>query len=120
MKSKMGKQKKIGIVIKNSSPQTVKVAVASFISHPLYGKKARKTKEFLVHDPENQAKVGDRVEIEEGRPYSARKRWELTRIVKKSELTEEERRVIEEISQVIPSKEKEEIETKAPVKEEKP
>jgi small subunit ribosomal protein S17 len=38
----------------------------------------------MVHDEKNEAKPGDMVAIVETRPMSRRKRWALTRVVRKS------------------------------------
>jgi len=71
------KQRKIGKVVSTQMASTVVVSVDSYISHPLYKKKIRKTRRFLVHDPANQAKLGTVVTIEETRPISKLKRWIL-------------------------------------------
>ena len=44
----------------------------------------RRSVKFLVHDGKSACGVGDVVEIRETRPLSARKRWELVRIVTKA------------------------------------
>ena len=69
------RQRKIGKVVSTQMVSTVVVSVDSFVSHPLYKKKIRKTRRFLVHDPKNQARLGDIVTIEESRPISKLKRW---------------------------------------------
>ena len=38
----------------------------------------------MAHDEENTAKVGDEVVIVETRPLSKRKRWVMTRVVRKA------------------------------------
>ena len=38
----------------------------------------------MVHDEKNEAKPGDIVEIVETRPQSRRKRWALTKVVRKA------------------------------------
>jgi small subunit ribosomal protein S17 len=50
----------------------------------MYGKTERRTSKFVAHDEENTAHVGDRVVIVESRPLSKRKRWVLTRVVRKA------------------------------------
>lgn len=69
------RQHKIGKVVSTQMVSTVVVSVDSFVNHPLYKKKIRKTRRFLVHDPKNQARLGDIVTIEESRPISKLKRW---------------------------------------------
>ena len=94
----MARQKRIGIVVADKLDKTIRVEIESFSSHPLYHKKVRKTKDFLVHDKKNEAKVGDKVEIQETRPLSARKRWQLIKIIERSALTEKERELAEELA----------------------
>ena len=64
--------------------QSVVVAVERQVRHPLYGKIQRRTSNFLAHNEGNEAKLGDLVEIVEGRPMSRRKRWVVTRIVRRA------------------------------------
>ena len=71
------KQRKIGKVVSTQMTSTVVVSVDSFINHPIYRKKIRKTRRFLVHDPKGLAKLGETVTIEETRPISKLKRWVL-------------------------------------------
>jgi len=71
---KLGKTLK-GIVIKRAMKDTATVSVETFVMHPKYKKYLRKTKKYLVHDPENTASVGDKVVIRETRPISKRKHF---------------------------------------------
>jgi small subunit ribosomal protein S17 len=41
-------------------------------------------KKFYAHDEKTEAKVGDRVRIEETRPLSKTKRWRLVAVVERS------------------------------------
>jgi small subunit ribosomal protein S17 len=61
--------------------KSVVVAVNRQVPHSLYKKFVRRTHKFLAHDEENKCKVGDKVEIEETRPMSRRKRWAVRQIV---------------------------------------
>jgi small subunit ribosomal protein S17 len=70
-----------GTVVSNKMEKTVVVAVVRQVRHELYGKAQRKTSKFLAHDEQNEAKVGDRVDIAESRPLSRRKRWVVTRVI---------------------------------------
>lgn len=69
------KQRKSGKVVSTQMTATAVVSVDSFVSHPLYRKKIRRTRRFLAHNPENKARQGDWVTIEETRPLSKLKRW---------------------------------------------
>ena len=73
-----------GVVTSDRMHKTVVVSVERQVRHPVYGKIQRRTSKFLAHDEANEAKVGDLVEIVEGRPMSRRKRWVVTRIVRRA------------------------------------
>jgi small subunit ribosomal protein S17 len=61
--------------------KTVTVNVERRYKHPKYGKYVVQTRRFAVHDENNEAHAGDRVEIAETRPLSKRKRWRLLRVL---------------------------------------
>ena len=73
-----------GVVVSDKMNKSVVVAVERQIRDALYGKTQKRTSKFLAHDEENAAKVGDQVAIVESRPISRRKRWIVTRIVRKA------------------------------------
>jgi len=75
------RNRKVGIVVSNAMQKSVVVAVNRQVPHSLYKKFVRRTHKFLAHDEENKCKVGDKVEIEETRPMSRRKRWVVRQIV---------------------------------------
>ena len=79
------RQTKTGVVISKAGTRTIIVRVDSYIAHPLYKKRMRKTKRFATHDAENRGQVGDTVIIGETRPISKTKRWELIDITKHTE-----------------------------------
>lgn len=64
-----------GIVVSTAMQKTAVVRVDRRMPHPKYGKYFTVSKKYKVHDPEEVAKVGDMVEIEECRPLSKDKRW---------------------------------------------
>jgi small subunit ribosomal protein S17 len=71
----------IGKVVSDKMNKTVTVLVERHVKHPLYGKIIVRTAKYHAHDEANQAKEGDTVEIQEGRPISKTKAWTLTRVV---------------------------------------
>lgn len=75
------RNKKTGVVTSARMQKTIAVDVDRSFSHPLYRRIVRRTSRFLAHDEKNEARAGDRVEIEETRPLSKRKRWRLKRII---------------------------------------
>ena len=71
----------VGKVVSDKEDKTIKVLVVTYRKHPLYGKRVEYSKKFTAHDENNQAKVGDIVEIMETRPLSKTKRYRLVKIV---------------------------------------
>jgi small subunit ribosomal protein S17 len=76
----------IGKVVSDKMDKTVTVLVESRVKHPLYGKIVMRSKKYHAHDESNQAKEGDTVEIQEGRPISKTKAWTLTRVVQVAQI----------------------------------
>jgi small subunit ribosomal protein S17 len=64
--------------------KTITVRVQRRFPHPRYKKVVTGYKKLYAHDEKSEAKVGDRVRIEETRPLSKIKRWRLIEIVEKS------------------------------------
>jgi small subunit ribosomal protein S17 len=85
-KSDRGSRKeRVGLVVSDKPNKTVTVSVETLVQHPLYKKRVRRSKRFMVHDEQNTARVGDTVRIIETRPLSARKRWRLANIISRAE-----------------------------------
>jgi small subunit ribosomal protein S17 len=78
-----GKNRKVGIVVKDRMQKTVVVAVERFVRHDLYRKRIKRTSTFMAHD-ELGAKAGDTVRIVESRPLSRNKRWVVEAIVQRA------------------------------------
>jgi small subunit ribosomal protein S17 len=73
-----------GVVVSDAMQATVIVAVVERVRHPRYGKTVQRTKRLYVDDPENTAKVGDKVSVSETRPLSKLKRWRLNEILERA------------------------------------
>ncbi|GAY77893.1 30S ribosomal protein S17 [Sporolactobacillus inulinus] len=74
----------VGRVVSDKMEKTITVLVETYKNHRLYGKHVKYSKRFKAHDENNQAKVGDIVEIAETRPLSKDKRFRLVKIVEES------------------------------------
>lgn len=74
-------QKITGFVTSDKADKTIAVTVTVRETHPIYGKKFTRSRKFLAHDENNEAHVGDKVEISETRPFSKRKTWKLEKVV---------------------------------------
>ena len=79
----------VGEVVSNKMHKTIVVKVTRKKAHPFYGRVVARNKKFYAHDEKNQAHVGDVVRIEETRPLSKLKRWQLKDIVRKTTLLPE-------------------------------
>lgn len=75
---------RVGKVVSDKMDKTIVVAIEQKVKHPLYGKTVLKTKKFKAHDENNEAAVGDKVEIVETRPLSKDKYFRLASIIEKA------------------------------------
>jgi small subunit ribosomal protein S17 len=73
-----------GVVDSTNMEKTIVVKVVDRVRHPLYDKTLQRTKRLYVHDETNDAKVGDRVRVQETRPLSKLKRWRLVEILERA------------------------------------
>ena len=73
----MPKRILIGTVTSDKTDKTVTVLVERKVKHPLYGKIIRRSKKYHAHDAANEYHVGDKVRIEETRPISKTKSWQV-------------------------------------------
>ena len=78
------KRTKIGVVVSNKMQKTVVVAVENLVRHEMYQKYIKRTSKFLAHSEQGDVNVGDRVVIEETRPLSKRKRWNVREVIGKA------------------------------------
>ena len=66
-----------GKVVKKSGDKTISVLVTRQTTHPVYKKIIRVSKKYLAHDSDNKIIVGHSVRIQETRPVSKNKSWEV-------------------------------------------
>jgi len=66
-----------GVVVSDKMEKTIVVNVERKFPHSLYKKFIKRSKRYHVHDKDNQFKIGDIVKIQECRPLSKSKRWEV-------------------------------------------
>lgn len=76
----------VGKVISDKRAKTVTVLVERRVKHELYDKIVQKSSRYHAHDESNQYKMGDIVEIVEGRPISKSKTWVVSRLIQKASL----------------------------------
>lgn len=75
-------KKLIALVISAKMEQSAVVMVETSWKHPIYSKLVRRSKKYLVQN-DLKATAGQTVEIQETKPLSARKRFTITKVIKK-------------------------------------
>jgi len=78
------RKERMGDVISNKMAKTIVVRVERRFPHPKFKKVVTAFTKFYAHDEKSEAKVGDKVRIEETRPLSKLKRWRLVEVVVKN------------------------------------
>ena len=73
-----------GVVVSDKMDKTIVVAIKDKAKHPLYKKTINKTKKLKANDENNEAGIGDKVEIMETRHVSRDKCWRLVKVVEKA------------------------------------
>ena len=82
-----------GIVTSAGMDKTAVVTVTTRKPHPLYKKTMVRTKKLYVHDEANDAKLGDKVRVQETRPLSKLKRWRLVEVLEQGPMIQQESRL---------------------------
>lgn len=75
----------VGTVASDKACKTLRVEIQRRFRHRKYGKIVRGRTVCHVHDENEEAAVGDLVEIVEAPPRSKTKRWDLVRVVRESD-----------------------------------
>ncbi|MDH5611175.1 MAG: 30S ribosomal protein S17 [Gammaproteobacteria bacterium] len=73
-----------GSVTSNAMDKTATVMIERRIKHPVYGKYITRSTKLHVHDENNECNKGDVVVIEQCRPISKTKSWNLVQVIEKS------------------------------------
>jgi len=73
-----------GTVVSDKMDKTVTVVVERQVMHPVIGKVVTRTKKYHAHNEGNDAKMGDKVVIEECRPISKTKAWKVARVAERA------------------------------------
>ena len=76
----------VGRVVSDKRDKTVTVLIERRAAHELYGKIVARSRKYHAHDEKGEYKMGDLVEIAEGRPISKTKSWVVTRLIEKAAL----------------------------------
>jgi len=81
----MPKKQVVGVVTSDKMDKSRRVEIGRQVKHPKYGKFISRRTVCHVHDENNESQEGDTVEIIECPPKSKTKRWDLIRVVTKSQ-----------------------------------
>lgn len=84
----MPKKQVTGVVTSDRMNKSRRVEVSRLERHAKYGKFIRRRTVCHVHDENNESAIGDTVEIIECPPKSKLKRWDLLRVVAKSQVVD--------------------------------
>ncbi len=68
-----------GKIISNKMQKTVVVEVESIKEHPKYKKRYKIHKNYKAHDEKGEYQAGDKVVIEECKPISKDKHWQVVK-----------------------------------------
>tara|TARA_S200000501_G_scaffold311821_1_gene302592 strand:+ start:1959 stop:2231 length:273 start_codon:yes stop_codon:yes gene_type:complete len=82
MNEERKRQSLVGKVISANMQSTVNVRVTREIPHPVYKKRVKKYKNYLVHVTKLKPSIGDIVKIVSIKPISKRKRWQISEVVR--------------------------------------
>ena len=83
-KARRKRPTRIGVVTSDKRSKTITVRVSYSVRHPKYGKYVRRRTGLHAHDAQNEAALGDKVEIVLCRPLSKTKSWRLVRIIERA------------------------------------
>jgi len=86
----MSKKQLQGVVVSTKMAKTIVVDVGRMRQHPKYKKRFEVNKRYRAHYEGEDAREGDKVIIEETRPLSKNKRWQVVEIIGKSKVMNEE------------------------------
>ena len=73
-----------GLVVSTKMDKTIIVSVVERVRHERYSKTIQRTQRLHAHDETGDAKLGDRVRLQETRPLSKTKRWRLVEVVERA------------------------------------
>ena len=75
---------RVGLVSSAKQAHTVTVVVERMREHPLYKKVIRLRKKVAAHDAAGDVRAGDLVRIQESRPFSKTKHWQVVEVLSRA------------------------------------
>lgn len=83
-KPRTRRRTKVGMVVSARQPHSVVVTIERLREHPLYKKVIKVRKRFAAHDAAGDVREGDLVRIQESRPFSRTKRWQVIEVLSRA------------------------------------
>lgn len=84
MSESTSKRTLVGRVVSDKMDKTITVLIERRVKHPMYDKIIVRSSKYHAHNENNEAKLGDLVEICECRPLAKTKAWALTQLLEKA------------------------------------
>ena len=81
----------VGTVVSDKADKTIVLSVTVRKTHPIYKKQYSRSTKYIAHDENNEANVGDKVEVEETKPISKRKHLKLVKVIDRAAIPEKDR-----------------------------
>ncbi len=78
------RKERVGSVVSDKMDKTIVVRVERRMQHPQFKKVITRYRKFYAHDDKGEAKIGDKVRIEETRPLSKTKSWRLVEVLERA------------------------------------
>lgn len=75
----------VGRVVSNKADKTVTVLLERKVKHELYGKYIKRSTKVHAHDETNDCGEGDKVRIEQCRPLSKQKSWQVVEVLERAQ-----------------------------------
>jgi len=82
--SRTRRKERVGSVVSDKMDKTIVVRVERRLQHPRFKKVVTRYRKFYAHDEKREARLGDRVRIEETRPLSRLKCWRLVEVLERA------------------------------------
>jgi small subunit ribosomal protein S17 len=81
--SRPHRKERVGEVILAKMAKTIVVRVERRLRHARFRKVIARYRKYYAHDEKQEARVGDRVRIQETRPLSKLKCWRLAQVIER-------------------------------------
>ena len=78
------RKERMGEVVSNKMTKTIVVRVQRRFRHPQFKKVVTQYRKLYAHDEKGEAKIGDRVRVQETRPLSKTKCWRLVEVLERN------------------------------------